>query len=104
MPSYQSELRRPPSPPRHSAGSRVPIVRMTINKPRRAMQSLPLNRNTNVPFPLHLACLTVLALASVAADAPLPRAPALSPSEALRSFEAQDGFRLELLAAEPLVM
>jgi putative membrane-bound dehydrogenase-like protein len=33
----------------------------------------------------------------------LPSVPPLSPAEAAQSFRAQDGFRMELLAAEPLV-
>jgi putative membrane-bound dehydrogenase-like protein len=36
-------------------------------------------------------------------DEPLPRAAPLAPADALKSFQAQDGFRLDLVAAEPLV-
>jgi putative membrane-bound dehydrogenase-like protein len=40
-----------------------------------------------------------------AADAPLafPRIPATEPAKAAASFETRDGFRMELIAAEPLV-
>jgi putative membrane-bound dehydrogenase-like protein len=51
-----------------------------------------------------LTALILLALATVAADAPLPRAAPLSPADALKSFQVQEGFRLDLIAAEPLVM
>jgi len=34
---------------------------------------------------------------------PLPRVPAKEPADALRTFQTQHGFRMELLAAEPLV-
>ena len=51
-----------------------------------------------------LAYLILLALAVAGADAPLPRAAPLAPAAVLNSFEVQDGFRLDLLAAEPLVM
>ncbi|MBL9211327.1 MAG: c-type cytochrome [Opitutaceae bacterium] len=36
-------------------------------------------------------------------SAPLPRAPVLSPQEQLRTFQLPPGFRIELVAAEPLV-
>ncbi len=49
------------------------------------------------------AGLIVLALATAGADPPLPRTAPLAPADALRSFVVQDGFRLDLLAAEPLV-
>lgn len=38
------------------------------------------------------------------ADEPFPRFPAKSPAEAVETFRVRDGFRLTLLAAEPLVM
>jgi glucose/arabinose dehydrogenase len=44
------------------------------------------------------------ALAAIGADAPLPRTRPLEPAEALKSFRILDGFQLDLLAAEPLVM
>ena len=37
-------------------------------------------------------------------DAPLPRFEALEPAEALDSFRIQGGFRMDLLAAEPMVL
>src|SRR4051812_41780976 len=46
----------------------------------------------------------LLALASIGADDPFPRTAPLAPADALKSFQVLDGFRLELLAAEPLVM
>jgi putative membrane-bound dehydrogenase-like protein len=52
----------------------------------------------------HLIALILLTLASMAADAPLPRAAPLAPAEALKSFQVQDAFQLDLIAAEPLVM
>ena len=33
----------------------------------------------------------------------IPPAPALSPEQALKTFKVQDGFRIELVASEPLV-
>ncbi|MBL8848109.1 MAG: hypothetical protein JNG89_00405, partial [Planctomycetaceae bacterium] len=51
-----------------------------------------------------LACVLVGAVAGMshAADS-LPRVPSTEPADALVTFHLQDGFRLELLAAEPLV-
>lgn len=51
-----------------------------------------------------LTLLILSALAALGADAPLPRTKPLEPAEALKSFHVLDGFQLELLAAEPLVM
>jgi putative membrane-bound dehydrogenase-like protein len=57
-------------------------------------------------------CLAIAgAVAAFGADAtkpiglkePLPRVAPLSPAEAVKSFQVLDGFRMELLAAEPLV-
>ncbi|WP_165063794.1 PVC-type heme-binding CxxCH protein [Paludisphaera rhizosphaerae] len=48
--------------------------------------------------------LALLALLTLGADDPLPRFEAKPPAEALKSFQALGGFRLDLLAAEPLVM
>jgi hypothetical protein len=53
-----------------------------------------------VPF----AGLVLLALASGGADEPLPLTLPLAPAEAFKSFQVRDGFRLDLLAAEPLVI
>jgi putative membrane-bound dehydrogenase-like protein len=52
----------------------------------------------------HLIVLLSFARAATAADPPLPRAAPLAPAGALRSFQVQQGFRLDLIAAEPLVM
>ncbi len=51
-----------------------------------------------------LAGILLLAVPLIGADEPLPRFAAKDPAEALASFQAQQGFRLELIAAEPLVM
>jgi hypothetical protein len=51
-----------------------------------------------------LAWLAVLALAVCGADVPFPRTAPLAPADALKSFTIQDGFRFDLVAAEPLVM
>ena len=51
-----------------------------------------------------LAGILLLSLALLGADEPLPRFAAREPAEALASFQAQQGFRLDLIAAEPLVM
>lgn len=48
--------------------------------------------------------LALLALSTLGADGPLPRFEAKPPAEALKSFQTLGGFRLDLLAAEPLVM
>ena len=48
------------------------------------------------------AGIALLGLAAVAADDPLPRFAPLEPAEALKTFQTRDGFRLDLLAAEPL--
>jgi putative membrane-bound dehydrogenase-like protein len=64
-------------------------------------ESLPVNRGLLARFSL-LALVAVVAAAG--ADDPLPRFPPREPAEALRSFTLQGGFRLDLLAAEPLVM
>jgi putative membrane-bound dehydrogenase-like protein len=45
----------------------------------------------------------LLAVVCSGVDEPLPRTAPLAPKEALGSFQVQAGFRLELLAAEPLV-
>ena len=50
------------------------------------------------------AGLAVFATLSTAADDPLPRFPAKEPAEALKSFQVQGAFRLDLITAEPLVM
>jgi putative membrane-bound dehydrogenase-like protein len=50
------------------------------------------------------ATFAILALCGSGPEEPLPRAAPLAPAEAIRSFRVLDGFRLELLAAEPLVM
>jgi putative membrane-bound dehydrogenase-like protein len=58
------------------------------------------------------ACLAVFALALTAEeplaptsdDLQLRRVPPMSPQEALASFEVADGFRIDLVAAEPLVV
>ncbi len=57
----------------------------------------------------NLALLASLAvISSAVADEPaevvLPRVPPMSPGEALEAFEVADGFRIELVAAEPLVV
>jgi putative membrane-bound dehydrogenase-like protein len=52
---------------------------------------------------LSRAGIVVLAVVAAGADAPLPRTAPLAPQDALRSFQVQDGFRFDLLAAEPLV-
>ena len=51
-----------------------------------------------------LLALAFLALAAAGFDAPLPRTQPLEPAAALKSFQVRDGFRLDLLAAEPKVM
>ena len=51
-----------------------------------------------------LAGLAALALAVNGADEPFPRFAPKEPAEALATFQVQGGFRLDLLAAEPLVM
>jgi len=53
----------------------------------------------NVSALLVAACVTHLSLAAAA-----ERHPALSPEEALRSFQLESGLRIELVAAEPLVI
>jgi putative membrane-bound dehydrogenase-like protein len=53
---------------------------------------------------MHRAALLALLVGSLGADAPLPRAAPLAPDAALASFQVQGGFRLERVAAEPLVM
>ncbi|AMV37203.1 PVC-type heme-binding CxxCH protein [Planctomyces sp. SH-PL62] len=50
------------------------------------------------------AGLALLTLAILGADDPLPRLAPQEPAEAAKSFRMQAGFRLDLLAAEPLVM
>ncbi|WP_165243804.1 PVC-type heme-binding CxxCH protein [Paludisphaera soli] len=50
------------------------------------------------------AGLALLAFGLAGADEPLPRFAPLDPAEASKSFRVQGGFRLDLLAAEPLVM
>lgn len=49
------------------------------------------------------AALICAALSAALADDPLPRRPPTEASRALDTFRLQQGFRLELLAAEPLV-
>jgi len=49
------------------------------------------------------AVLSVLALVGAAQVGPFPRTKPLEPAEALKAFRVQDGFRLDLLAAEPMV-
>jgi len=51
-----------------------------------------------------LVGLILLACRAFGDDDPLPRFGPEEPAEALKSFRALDGFRLDLLAAEPLVM
>lgn len=48
--------------------------------------------------------LLLSAFSALGAEAPLPRTKPLEPAEALKSFRVLDGFQLDLLAAEPLVM
>ena len=43
------------------------------------------------------------AVGQIGAEAPLPRVPATEPAEAASTIVLQDGFRAELIAAEPLV-
>jgi putative membrane-bound dehydrogenase-like protein len=50
-----------------------------------------------------LATIAMLALFGDRPVEPLPRSAPREPAEALRSFKVLDGFRLDLLAAEPLV-
>jgi putative membrane-bound dehydrogenase-like protein len=50
-----------------------------------------------------LATIAMLALSREGPVEPLPRAAPREPAEAIRSFKVLDGFRLDLLAAEPLV-
>src|SRR5262245_44268836 len=52
--------------------------------------------------PASLVLLTILAL-RVRAEDVLPRTPPREPAEAASTFRLLDGFRLELLASEPLV-
>jgi putative membrane-bound dehydrogenase-like protein len=40
----------------------------------------------------------------LADEPPLPRFPPIEPTEALKTFQVRDGFRMELLAAEPMVI
>jgi putative membrane-bound dehydrogenase-like protein len=49
------------------------------------------------------ATLILTSFTATTAAEPLPRAAPRTPSEALKSFQVQCGFRLELLAAEPMV-
>jgi putative membrane-bound dehydrogenase-like protein len=51
-----------------------------------------------------LAGLALIAVVVSGGDEPLPRFPPREPAEAIKSFQVQGGFRLDLLAAEPLVM
>ena len=48
-------------------------------------------------------CCLVLGASAIAADS-LPRTPPIEPTNALSTFQIRPGFRLELAAAEPLVM
>src|SRR5262245_1539795 len=50
-------------------------------------------------------CVVAVAASARGADAPLkfPRIPPTEPAKAAATFEVRDGFRMELLAAEPLV-
>jgi putative membrane-bound dehydrogenase-like protein len=52
---------------------------------------------------LFIVCLgfNLLVLAD---EPPLPRFPPIEPTEALKTFQTRDGFRVELLAAEPMVI
>src|SRR5438105_27048 len=67
-------------------------------------------------LPVLLASLTLLAHAGAGKDKPpgpdsaakdyaseLPRTPPKTPAEALKAFQPRPGFRVELVAAEPLV-
>ena len=51
-----------------------------------------------------LVTLAMISWTGAAAEDPLPRTAPLGPAAALKSFRVQDGFRLDLLAAEPMVM
>lgn len=56
-------------------------------------------------FPSRFACWLVALLAPhLAPAAPAARPPARSPAEALRTFQLEPGLRIELVAAEPLVI
>ncbi len=68
----------------------------------------PTFRNPN-PGPQNLRSIALSLAAAVlplspnhASDAPLPRFPPLSPTEALASFKLVDGLKIELAASEPL--
>ena len=51
-----------------------------------------------------IACLTIFGLPlPICAEEPLPRIPATPPEQAHKTFQLLNGFRMELLAAEPLV-
>ena len=50
-----------------------------------------------------VAAFAVLAVAGAGQVEPFPRTKPLEPAEALKAFRVQGGFRLDLLAAEPLV-
>jgi len=61
----------------------------------------------SIVFAASVLCLPTLAVgdepAPAAIDGPLPRVSALEPEQASESFRLLDGFRIELIAAEPLV-
>jgi putative membrane-bound dehydrogenase-like protein len=62
----------------------------------------PLRHNLSLEALLTLVCVSVVP--SAAADDPRPlSSQPKSPDEAIKSFELPDGFRIELMAAEPLV-
>jgi putative heme-binding domain-containing protein len=50
------------------------------------------------------ARVALILVVGAGADDPLPRTMPRAPADALSTFQVQGGFRLELLAAEPLVM
>lgn len=61
------------------------------------------SRPPRLAIPLLWATCVASALPLAAREEPFPRTPATEPDAALATFRLRDGFRLELLAAEPLV-
>jgi putative membrane-bound dehydrogenase-like protein len=62
-----------------------------------------MRRIRHLALPLALLGLTVVRAQAPKADPDLPRIPSKSPADELKSFAVAPGFRVELVAAEPLV-